>query len=173
MSENKKINLASTTDLKNNCDDHLASVLNEFQQDFKIIDIKLVLMYISIALAGALFYLDKKFNNNFHDPLYYNLMVGLTIPFYIITGLVYLYSWKVEKNIKYVGVDAKKNKLVISTKLKKQYSPVYCISLEYNGKKLELDKHFTELYNKDGFLQLSVFRKVLTDQIILLTRLKE
>lgn len=173
MSENKRINLASVKDMQVNCDEHIPSVLGrDFQQDFKLIDTKLILIYISIAISGVTFYLDKKFKNDFKNKFYYDTTVYLVVAFYVFTTLTYLYSTRITKDIKYVGTDSKQNKVTIATKILNNYDPHYIIDIELNGKKLEISKKFTELYNKDGFLQLDAFKTTLTDQISILKKSK-
>ncbi|ODV95646.1 hypothetical protein PACTADRAFT_50344 [Pachysolen tannophilus NRRL Y-2460] len=167
----KKINLNSVYDLKTNCDDNLSNFFESigYSQDFHVIDIRLALTYTSIFLSALLFYLEKKFKNDFKNEEYYWYMIYVIASFYVISGINWIYIKFVEHNIKYMGKnEITGDKITVATIVeKKNIPPTYKITITLNDKDKKVSsKPFTELYEETGFLNYDLFKKFLNDDYI-------
>lgn len=139
--------------LRNETDDNLPQVFGKlgYEQDFRLIDIKLALGYLTVAIAGFLFYLEKRFA--FKDT---KLIIGGAIVVYAVICLVmyYLKSGAQYKNNKYIGKKDGK-KVAVYTLTKSQFSPIYEIKVVFDDRldgAVEVKIPFTKLFDSFGFL---------------------
>lgn len=161
--EFKKVSIYSVPGLKSESDEHLATVFDTlgYTESFTVVDIKLILGYLSVASAGLMYYLDKKFKNDFNNKnyvFYIQVLVGI---FFTLQFIWYLFSKFVEKNIKYIGVKKGKTiKVITSTKSKSD--PNYQLIINIDGKNHNLTIPFKDIFFDDGFLSIDAFKEKIT-----------
>ncbi|KAF3993583.1 hypothetical protein FT663_00253 [Candidozyma haemuli var. vulneris] len=129
----------------------------EPQQSFTLIDIKLGLGLVTVAIAGFLFWLDK--NYSFNDS-YYVIAGSVALYFVISTVLLYFTSGPGYKNNKYVGKKKKDTIAVFAWTTK--YDPIYNVKVVLNGneqgavtKEIPFNKIFDQFgyFNQDAAVQ--------------------
>lgn len=122
---------------------------------------------LSIIAAGA-FYIDKK--TEFKET--FDVMVLLIGVYFAISGVLFVWTKFVEKNIKFVGLKNINNngneKIVVKTRSEKT-KPVYFIELEVSksgntsgvNNIVKTQIEFTKLFNENGFLEYDEFKQFL------------
>lgn len=114
-------------DLRNTVDDNLPLTMEAlgYEQSFTLIDIKLALGYLTVAIAGLLFYLDKKFS--FKETYY--VIAGCVVVYFILSSILYFFtSTPKYKNNKFVGYNESKQKIEVFTWTSK-YDPIYNVKI--------------------------------------------
>lgn len=146
--------------MKTECDEHLSDVFADlgYTESFKLIDIKLIIGYTSVVLAGLMYYIEKKFKNDFNNlnyVFYLQLLVG---SFFSIQAIWLIFSKFVEKNIKYVGYNKENKVIKISTSTKNKTDPNYKIVVisdtDSSSQNNELVIPFNTIFYSDGFLSI-------------------
>lgn len=161
--EFKKVSLHSIPGLKTESDEHLSAVFDTlgFTESFTMIDIKLVIGYISVAFAGLMYYLEKKFDNDFTNKTYVQYLQILVTLFFVLQFIWYLFSKFVEKDIKYTGT--KKGKVIkVSTLTKSKTDPVYQLVINFDDNEHPFSIPFADIFFDDGFLSMDAFKKKIT-----------
>lgn len=139
--------------MRTEADDNLPLIFDKlgYDQDFGLIDIKLALGYLTVAIAGFLFYLEK--NYPFKDT---KLIIGGSIALYGLICLVmmYLNRGSQYKDNKYIGT---KNgqKIHVFTLTESQFSPIYNVKVVFDEKfdgAVEDKIPFTKVFDTFGFL---------------------
>ncbi|KAK9454193.1 signal peptidase complex subunit 2 [Dipodascopsis uninucleata] len=157
-----KVNLASLSDLKNATDDEIVKILTDggYQQTFSLVDVRLGLGFLSVAVAGAVgaydyvIGFDKAKNwTTFGVAIYLALNILLT-----------LWIVRVEKGVFFQGFKGNA-KITVSSSITK-YVPVYELvvkseSPESTSELKSTRKPFNEFFNTDGF----IVREPLTEWI--------
>lgn len=156
----KKVSLHSVPGLKTESDEHLSAVFDGlgYTESFTIVDVKLVIGYLSVATAGLMYYLDKKFKNDFNNTAYVFYIQVLVSVFFTLQFVWFVVSKCVEKDIKYTG---KKNgkTIKVSTSTKSKTDPFYKITINLHGENHLLSIPFKEFFFDDGFLSLDAFKE--------------
>lgn len=164
--EFKKVSLHSVPALKTESDEHLSAVFDDlgFTESFIIVDVKLIVGYLSVAAAGLMYYLDKKFKNDFNNTAYVFYIQFLVSVFFTLQFVWFLVSKFVEKDIKYTG---KKNgkTLKVSTSTKSKTDPVYQITINLDGKNHASSIPFKDFFFDDGFLSMDAFKAKIVPSI--------
>ncbi|QPG76085.1 hypothetical protein FOA43_003471 [Brettanomyces nanus] len=162
----KKVNLNSAVALRNECDEHLSGALSKvgYEQSFSLVDTKLVIGYSCVILAGLMYYVEKKYKNDFNNPDYVMYTELFVVLFFVLEFVWYLFSKFVEKSIKFVGTKGHKT-LKVSSHLKSKEDPVYYLEFDLDGTVDEEQVEFTRLFTADGFLDFAVFSKLLVDVV--------
>lgn len=158
--EFKKVSINSVPGLKSESDEHLSTVFDTlgYTESFKLIDIKLIVGYLSVGAAGLMYYLDKKFKNDFSNSTYLFYIQLLVGTFFTLQSIWFLISKFVEKNIKYIGV--KKGKTIkVSTSVKSKTDPNYQITINIDGKGHSLTIPFKDIFFDDGYLSMDPFKE--------------
>jgi hypothetical protein len=90
-----------TTDLKNTTDDALPNYLHslKFRQIHTQTDVRLVLGYAAVIIAGALFYFDWKFGWEASKPY----TAPAVAAYFVLNGAFSYWLWFVEKGVVYEG----------------------------------------------------------------------
>lgn len=152
-------NSSSVVDLRNATDEYLPELLESlgYEQSFTLIDAKLGLGLLTVAIAGLLFYLDKHYS--FKDTYY--VIIGCIVVYFLISmAHLYLLSGP-EKNNKYVGYSDSKQKILVHTWTSK-YDPIYNVKLFVNDKEqADLQIPFTEFFDSFGYLNKEAFTGLL------------
>jgi hypothetical protein len=88
-------------DLKNTTDDALPNYLNslKFKQIHTQTDVRLVLGYSAVIIAGALFYFDWKFGWEASKPYTFPAVAA----YFLLNGAFSYWLWFVEKGVVYEG----------------------------------------------------------------------
>lgn len=153
----KKVPLYSLSGLRNEADEHLHEVMQSlgFEESFAVSDIKLVLGYISVGLAGLLYWAEKKYKNDFNNVEYVTMTVNLVMGYFLIQGGLFLYDKLIVEKAKYVGYK-KGKKMIVSTWTDdiNQTIPHYCIELDYDGYEKTIEKEIGCFFYDDGFLNI-------------------
>lgn len=126
-----------------------------YEQSFTLIDTKLALGYLTVAIAGLLFYMDKKLA--FKDTYYY--VIACVALYGIISAILYYFTAGPEKNNKYVGYTDDKKKISVYTWTSK-YDPIYHVKILSNDNvdsATLVDIPFTKFYDAFGFINQEVF----------------
>ncbi|KAK6465866.1 putative signal peptidase complex subunit [Scheffersomyces coipomensis] len=162
MSALKKTNLNSVSDLRQTTDDNLSSVLTQlgYDESFKITDIKLALGVSTVAIAGLLFLVDRKYS--FDES--YNVVV-ISIILYSIFSAGLLYLNRIYKNVKYIGYTEKGEKIIIAGWTVK-FDPLYYIKITLNDKTtIESSLKFNEFFDVVGYFNRDAFTTLLKHEI--------
>lgn len=157
--EFKKVSLHSVPALKTESDEHLSTIFDGlgYTESFTIIDVKLVVGYLSVAAAGLMYYLDKQYKNDFNNKTYVLYIQLLVVAFFTLQFIWYLVSKFVEKDVKYTGKKQGKT-IKVSTSTKSKTDPFYQVIVNIDGKDHSLSIPFKDIFFDDGFLSLDAFK---------------
>lgn len=168
MAAPTKISVYSVPDLKNTTDDALPNYLTslKFKQDHRYTDVRLVLGWTAVLIAGALFYFDWKFG--------WDATKAYTLPavvaYSILNGAFTYWIWFVEKGIVFVG-EREGRKLVLSTSTKK-HKGVYYLTAQYQPakgsqewKEVKTEALFTRWFTADGYFVAKPFQQWLASEV--------
>ncbi|KAF2788831.1 hypothetical protein K505DRAFT_410650 [Melanomma pulvis-pyrius CBS 109.77] len=169
MSATTKIAVHSLSDLKNTTDDALPNYLHslKFRQVHTQTDIRLVLGYAAVAIAGALFYFDWKFGWEASKPY-----TAPAVAAYLVLNSAFSYwLWFVEKGVVYEG-EGKTGKIRISTSAKK-HIPIYEVDVTYTkapytsnpSQTIHIRTPFTRWFTADGYFIAKPFQQWLASEI--------
>ncbi|TID16233.1 hypothetical protein CANINC_004232 [Pichia inconspicua] len=145
--------------MKTEADEHIADVLESigFSESHRNLDTKLVLGYTSVALAGLMYYLEKKFKNNFNNSSYVFYLQLLVGSYFTLQTILYLFTKFVEKNIKYIGYK-KGKKITVRTSTPSKTDLLYEFTIEIDGAQHKLSFPLNEVFFDDGYLSLEAFK---------------
>lgn len=157
-----------TLDLKATSDDALPNYLNslKFKQSHFYTDVRLALGYISVIIAGALFYFDWKLGWDVTKPYTLPAVVAYGL---LNAGFTYWVMF-VEKGQVYVG-ERNGVKLVISTTTKvTDGKPIYQVKAKFTTpqkqwKKVEIEASLNRWFSSDGFFVARPFQQFLAGGI--------
>ncbi|GMM46552.1 hypothetical protein DAPK24_031270 [Pichia kluyveri] len=158
-----KVSIHSVPAMRVEADEHLGDVFETlgYTESFKYSDTKLILGYSSVALAGLMYYLEKKFKNDFTDRTYVSYLQLAVVSFFIVQFVLYCFTKFVEKGVKYHGT--KKNKSIsVFTSTKSKFDPNYNITLKLDGNTHKTTIPLNELFFDDGFLSIDAFKSKIT-----------
>lgn len=146
-------------------DDNLQASLGKlgYAQSFTLTDLKLALGYMTIAIAGGLFYLDKKFE--FKDA--YNFTVAGIVVYFIISGIHLFFTSGKFKNNKYVGYNDSKEKILISSWTNK-YEPTYHYKIVINddeSRAITSQFPFTSVFDSFGYYKSDLTTEILQKEL--------
>ncbi|KAG7832194.1 hypothetical protein KL920_000529 [Ogataea angusta] len=158
----KKVNLYSAIALRNECDEALPEVMARlgYSQSFFNTDFKLLVGYLSVGASALMYWLEKKYNNDFSNSDYVNYTTALVVVFFILNGIWVGFTKFVEKNVKYVGTKGSK-KVTVSTKLKSKADPIYYITLADGKSTIQHTLELPKVFNSDGYLVPTELLKVI------------
>lgn len=145
--------------MRSEADDNLPLIFEKlgYEQDFRLVDAKLALGYLTVAIAGFLYYLEKKFA--FHETKL--VIAGAILVYFIICGAMMFLSQNAQyKNNKYVGT-LKGKKVSVFTLTDSAYSPIYNVKIVFDDKldgAVEEAIPFTKFFDLFGFLNESEFK---------------
>lgn len=150
---------SSVVALRTEADDNLPQIFAKlgYDQDFSLVDTKLALGYLTVAIAGFLYYLEK--NYKFHDT---KLVIGGAIFVYcVICGvMLFLSKGSQYKNNKYIGVKNGK-KIAVFTLTESAFSPVYQVKVVFGENyesPVETEIPFIKVFDNFGFLNETEFQ---------------
>ncbi|KAH9873900.1 hypothetical protein IAQ61_004527 [Plenodomus lingam] len=169
MSATQKIAVHSLPDLKNTTDDALPNYLNslKFKQIHTQTDVRLVLGYSAVIIAGALFYFDWKFGWEASKP--YTLPA--VVAYFVLNGVFSYWLWFVEKGVVYEG-EGKTGKIRISSSTKK-HIPIYECDVVYTPapyasnpqQKLHIRAPMTRWFTADGHFVARPFQQWIASEV--------
>ncbi|KAK5446325.1 signal peptidase complex subunit spc2 [Exophiala xenobiotica] len=152
--------MLTLADLKNATDDALAPYLTTlpkpytFKQQHYTTNIRLILGYTAVIIAGVLFYADYK--------LGWDATKAYTGPacvaYFVLNSALTYWIWAVEAGTVFVGTREGGQKLRLRSSTQK-YKPTYKLKVTYeapSGKKWEdkeVEGSFTQWFNTYGYLQ--------------------
>lgn len=130
-----------------------------YDESFLVGDIKLALGYLTVLIAGGLFYLDK--NMSFKDS--FGLTVAAVVAYFAISAVMLVLNRKT-KNVKYMG-SKQKQKIQIAGWTEK-YDPVYNITITVDGEVVASEKFpFGKFFDSTGYYNRDAFAKLLTEAL--------
>ncbi|OCK82659.1 hypothetical protein K432DRAFT_292724 [Lepidopterella palustris CBS 459.81] len=167
MSATTKIAVHSLADLKNTTDDALPNYLTslKFKQFHTQTDIRLLLGYSAVAIAGVLFYFDWK-----HGWDATKAYTGpAVLVYFLLNGVFSYWMWAVEKGCVFEG-EGKTGKIRISSTTKK-HIPIYELSVTFSHPSSSLKQTihirapFTRWFTSDGYFVAKPFQQWLASEI--------
>ncbi|ABN66300.2 predicted protein [Scheffersomyces stipitis CBS 6054] len=164
MSSNKKVNLNSVADLRQNTDDNLPAALEGlgYEESFKLVDTKIALGLSTVAIAGGLFAIDKKYD---FKESYWITVAALAV--YFVISLVMLVVNNQNKNVKYIGYSSKGKKITIAAWTTK-YDPIYHVKVTFNDdpkSTTTAELPFAKFFDLTGYFSRNAFSKLLSSHI--------
>ncbi|GEQ66787.1 hypothetical protein JCM33374_g450 [Metschnikowia sp. JCM 33374] len=151
-------------ELRTAADEALSSVFQQlgYEQSFFLADLKLGLGLVTVAIAGGLYYLEKKVP--FKDS-YYVILASVVLYGVISSVMYYLSNGKKYKNIKYVGLNEKKQKVSVYT-YTTAFDPVYEVKVviddNFSGA-IHDSIPFTKMFDSFGYLNHEETKKILDE----------
>jgi len=146
------VNNANLVELKVACDDAVRKYMTEtrnYKQSHKIIDVKLLLGYVSAIMAGGEFWYTWK---KPFDQVRTLTMIVVAVYFVLSTFLAFWTTF-VEKDIIFVGTKDNE-KVVVRSQLKK-HKPYYHLTINRKAKSKKYDKKVETATKNVGTLGLS------------------
>ncbi|KAH7372337.1 microsomal signal peptidase 25 kDa subunit-domain-containing protein [Pyrenochaeta sp. MPI-SDFR-AT-0127] len=169
MSATQKIAVHSLSDLKNTTDDALPNYLHslKFKQIHTQTDVRLVLGYSAVIIAGALFYFDWKFGWEASKP--YTLPA--VVAYFLLNGAFSYWLWFVEKGVVYEG-EGRTGKVRISSSTKK-HIPIYECDVIFTPapygsnpqQTIHIRAPMTRWFTSDGFFIAKPFQQWLASEV--------
>ncbi|KAF2442207.1 hypothetical protein P171DRAFT_433754 [Karstenula rhodostoma CBS 690.94] len=167
MSATTKIAVHSLSDLKNTTDDALPNYLHslKFKQIHKQTDVRLVIGYSAVIIAGALFYYDWKFGWEASKP--YTLPA--VVAYFILNTAFSYWLWFVEAGTVYEG-EGKTGKVRIASSTKK-HIPIYEVDVTFSPagsshpQKIHIRAPFTRWFTSDGYFIAKPFQQWLASEV--------
>ncbi|KAK2758717.1 hypothetical protein FQN54_003407 [Arachnomyces sp. PD_36] len=167
-----KVPVYSVNDLKNTTDDALSPYLTSLPKPYRFTannlntDIRLLLGYSAVAIAGVTFYIDRKLGWVATD----GWVMGAVIAYFILNTALTYWIWGVEAGQVFSGTRDGGEKLTISSSSKK-YSPLYTLDIKYvnaQGKPIQekkIETSFTRWFSADGIFHPEPLRQWLASEI--------
>lgn len=170
----QKISLYNLTELRTTTDDALGPLLTSLPGNYKFTqqhfyaNVRLVLGYLAVTIAGILFYADWK--------LGWDATKAYTAPacvaYFLLNGALTYWVWGIESGKVFVGTRPGGQKLTLSSSVTKNV-PIYKLKIRYEAPETgarfvddeTIEGHFTEWFNIHGFLDKKAFRRWLAGNI--------
>ncbi|CAK4032577.1 related to signal peptidase 18 KD subunit [Lecanosticta acicola] len=161
-----RISPYSLNDLKNTTDDALANYLRglSFKQDNSKLDIRLLLGYTAVIIAGVIFGLDYKYGWEATKTL-----TAVAVAVYgVLNSALTLWMWFVEKGLVFEG-ERDGNRISIYSKTKK-HDPTYYITVTAvkptsTPSEWQIRAPFTTWFTRDGYFVARPFQQWLATSI--------
>ena len=120
-----------------------------FTESFTFGDIKLALGLLTVAIAGILFAVEKKYS--FDDG--YKTTVALVTLYFVISGVLLYFTSGKYKNIKYIGNNDESNTKVEIVTWTEKYDPLYHLKIRINGEEKVSKIEFMKVFDSFGGYQ--------------------
>ncbi|KAF1825937.1 uncharacterized protein K489DRAFT_291682, partial [Dissoconium aciculare CBS 342.82] len=162
-----KISPHNLNDLKNTTDDALGNYLRglSFQQDNSKLDVRLALGYVSVIIAGVIFYADWK--------LGWEATKGWTAvavaAYAVLNGGFTYWMWAVEKGLVFEG--SKNGKKIVILSSQKKHDPTYYLDVTTTAgpgataSSWQIRAPYTTWFTADGVFVAKPFQKWLASTI--------
>ncbi|ORX87836.1 microsomal signal peptidase 25 kDa subunit [Basidiobolus meristosporus CBS 931.73] len=156
------VNNGSISELRIACDEALPKFLTKklgYQESHQHNDIKLLFGYIACAFAGISVYVSYKMS--FEDSKL--IVAGCVLGYFIFSSAMTLYTWKIQKNVVFVGVNKESNLKLEVGVLTKAYNPIYQLSMKLtdpkSGKSVEqqINQSFAAWFDQVGHFAEDLF----------------
>lgn len=126
-------------------------------------DVGLGLGVLCSAIAAFAFYIDKYSGMKFQDLI--NITTGLVAVYFVVYLIHILFSRFIDKNIVFVGVNDKGEKLKVSSNVSKNV-PIYELELQIgDAEPVKKSIEFNQVYTVNGFLKFDKLYALLEDEI--------
>ncbi|KAK2873497.1 hypothetical protein FQN49_002313 [Arthroderma sp. PD_2] len=165
----------SSTDLKNTSDDAITTYLtlglpkpNRFVANNTKSDIRLIIGYSAVTIAGVSFYFDYMKGWKFTTPW----MIYAVVSYFMLNTAYTAWVWLVESGQVFEGTTSKGEALQISS-LSKKYSSTYKLHFKHtssSGKVIQektIEAPFAKWFSADGTLHYEPFSEWLRREITL------
>ncbi|KAH3905766.1 hypothetical protein HBI56_211080 [Parastagonospora nodorum] len=167
MSATTKVAVHSLSDLKNTTDDALPNYLHslKFRQIHNQTDVRLILGYVAVIIAGALFYFDWKFGWEASKPY----TAPAVAAYFVLNGAFSYWLWFVEKGVVYEG-EGKTGKVRIATHTKK-HIPIYEADITFSlpssslSQTIHIRAPMTRWFTADGYFIAKPFQQWLASEV--------
>ncbi|PYI18854.1 putative signal peptidase complex component [Aspergillus japonicus CBS 114.51] len=171
--EAPKVPVYSSNDLKSTTDDALAPHLTtlpqpyRFTQDNTMLNVRLLLGYSAVAIAGFTFYADRMLK---WEATRSPWILAAVASYFILNSLLTYWIWAVEAGEVFRGKRKSGETIVIRSSVKK-HSPLYKLKVQYTspaGKVIqekEIETSFTKWFAADGTFHIQPLRDWLASEI--------
>lgn len=171
----KKVSLYNLKGLRNELDEHIHESMSTlgFEESFVSTDIRLALGFISVALAGLMYWLEKKYKNNFTNKEYVGYTTNLVVLYFIVQLILFLYEKLSVEKCKYVGYK-KEKKVEISTWTTEETGQEPSIDFEFDheGVIANTSVGVSKFFYEDGYLNLDSLTKKLSELLDIVDKTK-
>ncbi|AMD19892.1 HCL259Wp [Eremothecium sinecaudum] len=167
---NKQVNVYAIPDLHTAIDEALPSVFSRlgYNDNYRLIDMKLAIGYSIAAVAGISFILDRKFKWE-EVLIYQKFLVGL---YAILSAIFWVFMNFVERGVVYQG-DNNEESIIIKTEFKKNEPICEVTFIDGNGKEMVSNLAAVNVFNEYGYLQFNALFSWFEEQVKLLKSKKE
>ncbi|KAJ5698612.1 Signal peptidase complex subunit 2 [Penicillium macrosclerotiorum] len=168
-----KVPVYSTNDLKSTSDDALTPYLANlpapyaFAPDHTKSNIRFVLGYSAVAIAGFTFYADRKLG---WEATTSPWIIAAVVSYFILNSALTFWIWAVEAGEVFCGKRKTGETITISSSVKKNTTP-YKLRVLYkssSGKVLQnhqFEAPFTKWFSADGVFHAEPFRRWLASEV--------
>ncbi|EYE91842.1 signal peptidase complex subunit 2 [Aspergillus ruber CBS 135680] len=168
-----KVPVYSSNDLKSTTDDALSPYLTTlptpytFTQDHTLTNIRFLLGYTAVAIAGATFYADRYLG---WEATTSSWVIAAVSAYFVLNGVFTYWVWFVEGGEVFRGRRGSGELISIRSSTKK-HSPLYNLRVQYktpSGKALEdkvIETPFTTWFSADGTFHPESLREWLASEI--------
>ncbi|KAH8692194.1 putative signal peptidase complex component [Talaromyces proteolyticus] len=168
-----KVPVYSLNDLKNTTDDAFTPYLctlpapYAFKRNNIKSNVRLVVGYIAVAIAGVTFYLDRQLGWEAVEAWWVKAAV---VAYFILNSILTYWIWAVEAGEVFKG-SRKSGETITIQSFTKKHSPLYKLKITYTaptGKVLqekEIEAPFTAWFSGDGIFHPEPFRNWLSGEI--------
>lgn len=151
--------------MRNHTDEQLPLSLQSlgYDQSFTLIDTKLALGYLTVAIAGLLFWMDKKYV--FKDTYY--AVIACVVLYFLISTVMWYLNYGTYKDNKYIGYNDSNQKISVYTSTTK-YDPIYNVKIVLNDQfdaALEVPLPFTKFYDQFGYYNQEALTTLLKEAL--------
>lgn len=171
-----KVPVYSVNDLKSTTDDALAPYLTTLPEPFRFTqnhtnsNVRLILGYTAVAIAGATFYVDRRLG---WEATRAPWVLVAVIAYFVLNSILTYWVWAVEAGEIFRGTRKTGETIVIRSSTKK-HSPLYKLNIKYTSpaKKVlqekEIETSFTTWFSADGTFHPEPLRRWLASEIEIL-----
>ncbi|KKK13391.1 hypothetical protein P175DRAFT_0448896 [Aspergillus ochraceoroseus IBT 24754] len=168
-----KVPVYSPNDLKSTTDDALVPYLSTlpqpytFAQDHFKTNVRFLLGYSAVAIAGFTFYADRKLG---WEATQSTWVFAAVASYFILNSLLTYWIWAVEASEVFRGKRKSGETISIRSSVKK-HTPLYKLRIQYKSasnaviEEKEIEAPFTVWFSKDGVFHPEPFRNWLAKEI--------
>ncbi|KAL2003915.1 hypothetical protein VTN02DRAFT_1611 [Thermoascus thermophilus] len=171
--EAPRVSVYSVNDLKNTTDDALVPYLTTLPEPYRFTqnninsNVRLVLGYTAVAIAGFTFYADRKLG---WEATRAPWVLAAVISYFVLNSILTIWIWAVEAGEVFRGRRKSGETIVIRSSTKK-HSPLYKLKIKYTSptnkvlQEKEIETSFARWFSADGVFHPEPLRHWLSREI--------
>ncbi|KAL2009564.1 hypothetical protein VTN00DRAFT_5371 [Thermoascus crustaceus] len=171
--EAPKVPVYSVNDLKSTTDDALTPYLTTLPEPYRFTqnntnsNVRLVLGYTAVAIAGATFYVDRKLG---WEATRAPWVLAAVISYFVLNSILTIWIWAVEAGEVFRGTRKSGETIVIRSSTKK-HSSLYKLNIKYTSptnkvlQEKEIETSFATWFSADGVFHPEPLRRWLSSEI--------